>query len=122
MVVARAGCCTFVLYSSRSVRLFAVKQILTNTNMNPPGHQSAPSNLIGANGFAVGGRSLGRARFVRESQTRRRSALDGRTFTAKESSAPLDGPPALIGQRGAEDARNGEQPPAHGSGDSRPAS
>jgi hypothetical protein len=46
------GCCTFVLHSLRSVRLFTVKQILTNTNMNPPGHQSAPFNLIGANGFA----------------------------------------------------------------------
>src|ERR1700722_10849316 len=52
MAVARVGCCTFVLHSLRSVRLFTVKQILTNTNMNPPGHQSAPSNLIGANGFA----------------------------------------------------------------------
>lgn len=40
----------------------------------------------------------------------------------KNRLAPLDGSPALIGYRGAEDSRNGEQPPPTGSGDSRPAS
>jgi hypothetical protein len=45
---------------ARSLLAHYRQLVLTNTCVIPPGHQSAPSNLIGANGFAVGGRSLGR--------------------------------------------------------------
>jgi hypothetical protein len=91
-----------------------VKPVLANTGTNPPGPQSAPSNLIGANGFAVGGRSLGWRGLCAVERRDRRERLRRRSPTAIRSSAPLDGSPALIGYRGAEDSRNGEQPPACG--------
>ena len=58
--------------------------------------ETAPSNLIGANGFAVEGRSLGWR--LRHPEGRdRRERPRRRSSTAKESPAPLDGPPALTG-------------------------
>jgi hypothetical protein len=63
----------------------------------PTGRQSAPSNLIGANGFAVEDQSQGRRGLCAVADATGGSALDCDLCTAKESSAPLDGSPALIG-------------------------
>jgi hypothetical protein len=62
----------------------------------PPARDFAPSNLIGANWFAVEDQSQGSAVALATDATGG-SALDCDLCTAKESSAPLDGSPTVIG-------------------------
>lgn len=57
----------------------------------PPGPESAPSNLIGAKGFAVGRRSLGWHGLCAIADATAGSALDGGFPRRNDRLAPLDG-------------------------------
>jgi hypothetical protein len=84
-------------------------------------HQNSPSNLIGANGFAVEDQSQGRRGLCAVADATAGSALDC-DLGRKKSSAPLDVNPALIGLARCRRPRDGEQPHTQGSGAIRPAS
>jgi hypothetical protein len=86
-----------------------------------PSRESAPSNLTGANKFAVGGRSLGRRGFCAVHATNG-STLDGALSRRNNRRHRWTGHPHRSADRGAEDRRNGDQPHTQGSGASRPAS